>query len=68
MIPSHLRRPTITEISSRLGDLAGHRERLILIDLDSTSRLDPEYVGCVRITSPTRGSMLYHVQNNEIVG
>lgn len=64
------RRPSITEILNRLdaADRAGSRERCILLDLDSTSRNSAEYPGCLVITSPVRGQMVYHVANNTVVG
>ena len=64
------RRPSITEILNRLeaADRIGSRERGILIDLDSTSRNSADYPGCLIITSPVRGQMVYHVANNTVVG
>lgn len=60
--------PTITQILERLGGQAGSRERLILLDLDATSRNDADYPGCRIITSKVHGQMIYHVANNTIVG
>lgn len=64
------RRPSITEVLNRLdsSDRAGSRERAILLDLDSKSCCSAEYPGCLVITSPIRGQMVYHVANNTIVG
>lgn len=68
--PHYQQRPSISDIHFRLNAAgrAGSRENAILLDLDSTSRLSAEYPGCVIVTSPVRGQLVYHVANNTVVG
>lgn len=60
-------RPSISDILDRLGEKATHRHRLILLDLDATSALCRERMGCIVVKSPVWGSLTYHVQNNVVV-